>query len=124
MLINDATDFPESSVKMTTLQPLKPMVIEMKPWLIESTKEVGYLPKEIRKCQFNDGAGTTNSFYSYNSCLSKCRSLLMFKYCGCIPFYYPPIGLGNKIVLFIVFHFCLFNFSLKLFRSTSKMYFF
>ncbi|XP_077301155.1 pickpocket protein 11-like [Arctopsyche grandis] len=96
VLINDATDYPESSAKYTVLQPWEPMEIRMKPWLIESTKNVQYLSEEIRNCLYNEGAGTTQAFYSYNSCLSKCRSLLMYKHCGCIPFFYLPIGKDDR----------------------------
>ncbi|XP_063242547.1 sodium channel protein Nach-like [Bacillus rossius redtenbacheri] len=63
-----------------------------------STRRVRGLGVSQRQCLFQDerqlnmSSENTNSTYSYNNCLIKCRLEHMARLCNCTPYFYPDTG--------------------------------
>lgn len=74
----------------------------MQPSIIENTKDVARLDVDSRNCWLSNEVVTIEGSYSFQSCMTKCRALAIYKLCGCIPYFYPAIGLGIMYFIFVI----------------------
>lgn len=67
--------------------------ISLSPESTYSTSAVFRLPVPMRNCLFeNEMKLTVFQRYSYINCLAECRSDMLFKLCGCVPYHLPYNG--------------------------------
>lgn len=67
--------------------------ISVSPESTYSTDDVRQLPIYDRNCYFeNEIKLNVMQRYSYGNCLAECRSEIIFKLCGCVPYNLPNNG--------------------------------
>lgn len=96
VIIHEAEDFPETSYSSVIVQPGQEVAVAVVPNVVVSKPEVRSLPLTQRNCLFNDEQRLrTTDTYSYQSCLTECVVDTILEICGCIPFYYPHLGMDR-----------------------------
>lgn len=74
---------------------------------IYSSPELKYLTPKQRGCRFSDESNLDISpIYTYNMCRMQCRIDQAKKLCGCVPYFYRPLGecfllFGNQNIIII-----------------------
>lgn len=67
--------------------------ISLSPESTYSTGNILRLPVSMRDCLFeNERKLSVFQRYSYTNCLAECRSEMIFKLCGCVPYHLPYNG--------------------------------
>jgi len=93
ILIHDSTDFPETSMTSTTVQPGEDVNVAISPAVVVSTADIGELSMKLRQCWFSHERKLRNTHeYSFASCMTECRVDAIINRCHCIPFFYPELS--------------------------------
>lgn len=67
--------------------------ISLSPESTYSTPDVRRLATKDRNCYFEDEVKLgVMQRYSYINCLAECRSEMIFRECGCVPYHLPNNG--------------------------------
>lgn len=95
IIIHDPEDFPEKSLLTAFSQPGTDVSIAVLPSVVATEKDVESLPVNLRFCRFEyERPLQITKKYSFQSCITECRALTIFKTCGCIPFFYPAMNVS------------------------------
>lgn len=93
MFIHDPYDFLDDNAETKAVSAKMEAFISLSPESTYSTAAVLRLPVEMRNCLF-ENEKKLNIFqrYSYVNCLAECRSEMIFRLCGCVPYHLPYNG--------------------------------
>lgn len=96
IIIHDPEDFPEKSLLTAFSQPGTDVSIAVLPSVVATEKDVKSLPVNLRFCRFEyERPLQITKKYSFQSCITECRAITIFKTCGCIPFFYPALKVSE-----------------------------
>ncbi|XP_077301154.1 pickpocket protein 28-like [Arctopsyche grandis] len=92
VLISGPIDYPDITSKSITIEYNQLIKIEVTPALVESASDLLHLDQDDRNCWMFDEVISMDEFYSFQTCMTRCRASAIYERCGCIPFYYPDFG--------------------------------
>lgn len=99
-ILHELHDYPEFSGSINVIQSGVHSELSVVPTVVISTDDIRDLAVESRNCWFHDERNLGYSDrYSFQNCLSECRAQMIVKFCNCMPFYYPKIGMVKMIKL-------------------------
>lgn len=93
IFIHNSYDFPDENSEIKTVTAKLEAFISLSPESTYSTPSVYRLPTQDRNCYFTKEIRlNVMQQYTYINCMAECRSELLYKACGCIPYGYPNNG--------------------------------
>lgn len=88
MFIHDAYDFLDDNAETKSLSTQMMALVSVIPESTYSTNDVRALPVGIRQCLMADEKKLkVMQSYSFINCMAECRSDIVFKLCGCVPYH-------------------------------------
>lgn len=100
VFIHDSYDFLDDNAETKAVSAKMEAFISLSPESTYSTPAVYRLPISMRNCLFeNEMRLNVFQRYSYINCLAECRSDMILKLCGCIPYHLPNNGGVNSFQL-------------------------
>ncbi|KAF2887684.1 hypothetical protein ILUMI_18489, partial [Ignelater luminosus] len=89
ILIHHPYDFADWSVRTMMLGLKRMMFLGVVPKLTECSSNVASLDAKDRNCSlFSEREMNSFHYYTHHNCLTECRSKIVMRLCGCIPFYH------------------------------------
>ncbi|XP_003395943.2 sodium channel protein Nach [Bombus terrestris] len=99
IMLHDPYDYPDHNAPSKLISAHKYSFLTVQPVETYSTLDIRKLKSTMRECIFYDEASKmigndwNRNFvparYSFINCLTNCRTTVIKKKCGCIPYYYP-----------------------------------
>lgn len=88
VFVHDAYDFVDDNAETKTLSLRNLALLSVTPENTYSTDDVRALSIGVRQCLMADEKKLkVMRSYSYINCMAECRSDIVFKLCGCVPFH-------------------------------------
>lgn len=88
VFIHDAYDFVDDNAEMKALSLKMIALLSVTPESTYSTADVRRLPIDVRQCLMPDEKKmNVMQSYSYVNCMAECRSEMVFRLCGCVPYH-------------------------------------
>lgn len=92
-MIHDPYDFPDDNAETKSISQKMIAYIFAFPESTYSTPEVRHLQPQTRLCYFSDEHKLSYfQRYSYINCLAECRAEIAYRFCSCVPYFYPNNG--------------------------------
>lgn len=111
-MLHNRYDYPDYGVSTKLIDINKYSFLTIRPEETYSTDNVKLLPLSRRNCIFSHESAAIKSYgrgdenfvtarYSFQNCMTECRTTVIKSKCGCIPYYYPQNG--QFVLNFIIF---------------------
>ncbi|XP_076181986.1 sodium channel protein Nach-like isoform X2 [Ptiloglossa arizonensis] len=103
VMLHNRYDYPDYGVSTKLIDINKYSFLTIRPEETYSTDNVKLLPLSRRNCIFSHESAAIKSYgrgdenfvtarYSFQNCMTECRTTVIKSKCGCIPYYYPQNG--------------------------------
>lgn len=88
VFVHDAYDYVDDNAETKALNLKVMALLSVTPESTYSTDDVRMLPVDVRQCLMADEKKLkVMRSYSYINCMAECRSDIVFKLCGCVPYH-------------------------------------
>lgn len=88
VFIHDAYDYVDNNAETKALSLKMMSLLSVTPESTYSTDDVRKLPIDVRQCLMADEKKLkVMQSYSFANCMAECRSSMVFKLCGCVPYH-------------------------------------